>query len=228
MLVARSGPSVPEPPGRDLDESIGPRGGRAVRIVWLGDSTAAGVGSSKPDGSLARQVGSRLLIGHPAVRFDVRVLAVSGATVSDVLARQLPQVGGGADLVLISVGANDATHFVGRSRFRSRYSRLLALLGQAGIAPSRIVLLGVPDLGSPPRLPQPLRALVGWRGRMLDADIRHLANARGAVYVDIFAHTSWAFRHHPGRYFARDHYHPNDAGYGLWAAAVAPAVPVTG
>ena len=50
--------------------------------------------------------------------------------------------------------------------------------------------------------------------------------ARGAVYVDIFAHTSSAFRHHPGRYFAKDHYHPNDAGYGLWATAVAPAVPV--
>jgi lysophospholipase L1-like esterase len=227
MLVARSGPSVPEPPGRDLDESIGAPGGRAVRVVWLGDSTAAGVGASKPDGSLARQVASKLVSLHPAVRFDVHVLAVSGATVADVVARQLPGLGGTADLVLVSVGANDTTHLVGRSSFRSRYGRLLSSLGDAGIPASHVILLGVPDLGSAPRLPQPLRAVVGWRGRMLDADVRHLAKARGAVYVDIFAHTSSAFRHHPGRYFAKDHYHPNDAGYGLWAEAVAPVVPVT-
>jgi lysophospholipase L1-like esterase len=43
------------------------------------------------------------------------------------------------------------------------------------------------------------------------------------VYVDIAGKTGPAFRAHPTTYFARDRFHPNDAGYGLWAKAVAEA-----
>ena len=85
------------------------------------------------------------------------------------------------------------------------------------------MLLGVPDLGAPTRLPQPLRALAGWRGRALDSDVRHLAAGRHALYVAIAGRTGPAFRRHPDRYFAADHYHPDDAGYQLWADAVVAA-----
>jgi len=152
------------------------------------------------------------------------VLARSGARVADVLRDQLPRLAGlRPSLVLVSVGANDTTHLTPRRRFRRDYAGLLA-----GLPPSvrTVILLGIPDGGAPPRLAQPLRAVAGWRGRSLDADVRRVARRGGrAHYVDIARHTGPFFRAHPRAYFAPDRYHPNDAGYGLWARALVDQLP---
>jgi lysophospholipase L1-like esterase len=120
------------------------------------------------------------------------------------------------DLILISVGANDTIHLTGRGTFHQTYERLVRAL-PAGVP---VVLLGVPDMGAIPRFAQPLRAVSGWRGRHIDAEVRQVAASSGAVYADIAGPTGPSFRHDPGRYFAADDFHPSDAGYGLWAEAV--------
>ena len=206
--MARSGARLP-----DL-ELVLDRAGTGRRIVWLGDSTAAGVGASSAAGALPSQVADGLR-GSPDV--SVAVLAVSGARVADVLADQVPKVAGlRPDLVLISVGANDTVHLTGRGTFRQTYDELVRAL-PSGVP---VVLLGVPDMGAIPRFAQPLRAVSGWRGRHLDAEVRLVAARTGAVYADIAGPTGPSFRRHPKRYFAADDFHPSDAGYGLWAEAV--------
>jgi lysophospholipase L1-like esterase len=182
-------------------------------VVWLGDSTAAGVGASVSSKALASQVEDGL--GLPGA--SLAVLAVSGARVADVLAEQVPRVAAAhPDLVLISVGANDTVHLTGRGAFRRTYERVVRAL-PVGVP---VVLLGVPDMGAIPRFAQPLRAVSGWRGRHLDAEVRNVAAATGAVYADIASPTGPPFRRDPERYFAADDFHPDDAGYGLWADAV--------
>jgi lysophospholipase L1-like esterase len=210
IQLARGGSRLP-----DLELALD-RSGSGRRVVWLGDSTAAGVGASGSAGALSSQVADGLdALG--AERMSVTVLAVSGARVADVLADQLPKVAGLApDLVLISVGANDTIHITGRGTFRRTYEDLVRAL-PAGVP---VVMLGVPDMGAIPRFRQPLRTLAGWRGRRLDTEIRNVAAATGAVYADIAGPTGPPFRRHPGRYFADDDFHPGDAGYGLWAEAV--------
>jgi len=134
-----------------------------------------------------------------------------------VLADQAPKVAElHPDLVLISVGANDTIHLTGRGAFRHTYEQLVRAL-PAGVP---VVLLGVPDMGAIPRFAQPLRAVSGWRGRNLDAEVRSVAARTGAVYADIAGPTGPPFRRQPDRYFAADDFHPSDAGYGLWADAV--------
>lgn len=184
-------------------------------MVWLGDSTAAGVGAGRPGGALPRQVASRL--ERPV---QLTVLARSGATVEDVIANQLPKVASlDPDVVVISVGANDVVHLTSKDSFASRYRRLLDRLGAVPV-----IALGVPDMGAPPRFAQPLRAIAGWRGRSLDEEIREeVAGRVGASYVDIAGRTGPLMRRYPDRYFALDEYHPNEAGYGLWADAVLEA-----
>ena len=205
--LARSGGRLPH-----LELTLD-RPGAGPRVVWLGDSTAAGVGASAAPEALPSQVEEGL--GLPDA--SLAVLAVSGARVADVLAGQLPRVvGAHPDLVLISVGANDTVHLTGRGAFRHTYEQVVRAL-PAGVP---VVLLGVPDMGAVPRFAQPLRAVSGWRGRNLDAEVRRVAVATGAVYADIAGPTGPPFRHDPGRYFAADDFHPNDAGYGLWAEAV--------
>jgi lysophospholipase L1-like esterase len=205
IQLARGGTRLP-----DLDLVLD-RPGEGRRVVWLGDSTAAGVGASGSAGALPSQVADGL------AATSVAVLAVSGARVADVLDDQVPKVAGlGPDLILISVGANDTIHLTGRGTFRETYERVVRALPD-GVP---VVLLGVPDMGAIPRFAQPLRAVAGWRGRNVDAEVRRVADNTGAVYVDIAGPTGPPFRRHPGRYFAADDFHPSDAGYGLWAAAV--------
>jgi lysophospholipase L1-like esterase len=185
-------------------------------MVWLGDSTAAGVGAMSAAGSVPGRVAADL--GRPV---EVEVLAVSGATVADVLRVQAPRLAvRPGDVVVVSVGANDTTHLTPRGAFRRDYEKLLGVVP----AGTEVVLLGVPDMGASPRLAQPLRAVAGWVGERLDAEIVALARRVGARYVDIAASTGPAFRRHPGLYFAADRYHPSDAGYRLWAREVLGAL----
>jgi lysophospholipase L1-like esterase len=186
-----------------------------LRVTWLGDSTAAGVGASGVAGALPRQVAA--LDSGPE---KITALAVSGARIGDVVRDQLPRVPLDTDVVLISVGANDVVHLSTTGGFRHTYERLLAALPRQ----ASIVLLGVPDMGSPTRLAQPLRAIVGWRGRAFARIVRALATEHHVGFVDIAGRTGPVFRHQPGKYFFSDHYHPNDAGYRLWAEAIAPAL----
>jgi acyl-CoA thioesterase-1 len=219
IQLARMGPRLGAT-GLDLDLDQGEQG---LRMVWVGDSTASGVGASSAERALPRQVAAGL--GRPA---SVSVLATSGATVADALGHQVPRVAARRpDIVLVSVGANDTTHLTARGEFRRRYEELvrkLSGLAATGTPPAadgvEVVLLGVPDMGAIPRLPQPLRAVTGWRGERLDAEIVAVAAAHHARYVDIAGSTGPAFRRDPDRYFAADRYHPSDAGYGLWARAV--------
>jgi lysophospholipase L1-like esterase len=205
IQLARAGTRLP-----DLDLVLD-RPGKGGRVVWLGDSTAAGVGASTSAGALVSQVADELATA------GVSVLAVSGARVADVLEDQVPKVAGlEPRLILISVGANDTIHLTGRGTFRHTYEKVVRALPN-GVP---VVLLGVPDMGAIPRFAQPLRAVAGWRGRNVDAEVRRVAADTGAVYVDIAGPTGPPFRRHPDRYFAADDFHPSDAGYGLWADAV--------
>ncbi len=228
VQVARRGSNLPDRAPYDVDATVTPPGGTdgagvggsPVRAVWLGDSTAAGVGASSAGGTLPRQVAQRLAgrLGRPVA---VTGLAISGARVADVVEDQTASVArADPDVVAISIGSNDVTHLTSVGHFRRDYATLLDRL------PDRVpvVMLGVPDLGAPPRLAQPLRSVAGVRGGTLDAVVRSLASERGAGYVDIAGETGPAFRRHPGRYFAADRYHPDDDGYRLWADAVVPVL----
>lgn len=205
IQLARGGTRLPDV------ELVLDRPGEGRRVVWLGDSTAAGVGASSSGGALPSQVADGL------AATSVSVLAVSGARVADVLRDQVPKVAGlEPHLILISVGANDTNHLTGRGTFRHTYEKVVRAVPN-GVP---VVLLGVPDMGAIPRFAQPLRAVAGWRGRNLDAEVRRVAANTGAVYVDIAGPTGPPFRRHPDRYFAADDFHPSAAGYGLWADAV--------
>lgn len=211
VRLARTGPMLDEAP-LDLGGRVGGGPGAALDVVWLGDSTAVGVGASSPADALPNVVAEAA--GRPV---ELRVLARSGATVGDVVDNQLPALAGeDPDVVFVSVGANDVTHLTSRSDFERRYRQLVE-----GLPPgAEVVLLGIPDMGAIPRLAQPLRAIAGFRGRQLDEVVRAVADDTGSAYVDIAGETGPPFRADPERYFAADEYHPSDAGYRLWADAV--------
>ncbi|MEY2398172.1 MAG: hypothetical protein QOJ00_1346 [Actinomycetota bacterium] len=225
ILLARRGDKLDTPDVKNLtrtSQSTAPD--QPLRVLWLGDSTAAGVGASGPDGAVSSQVAKRLeATTHSSYQTDV--VAVSGARVKNLLQTQLPRVASfKPDIVVISVGANDTIHLTSQDLFRKQYEQLITGLKQANVEPRRIVMIGVPDLGATTRLLEPLRTITGVRGRKLDEIVKDISRRFGTQYVDIFTATSAAFRANPAGLLAADNFHPSDAGYALWADAITPAV----
>ena len=183
-------------------------------MVWLGDSTGAGVGASSVENALPTKVVRGL---ERSIR--LRVLATSGARVDDVVMKQLPLLPAlNPDVVVVGVGGNDVTHLTPRGMFEGLYDALLDRI--TSLHPGTVVVMGIGDFGTVPRIPQPLRALTGWRGRRFDDVIRRVADRRGAAYVDLYANTGPAFGHDPELFYSDDGFHPSDEGYRIWADVI--------
>lgn len=171
--------------------------------VALGDSTAQGVGASRPDrgyvGLLADHL--RRQTGRPVLVVN---LSSSGAKVADVLADQVPRLRGlRPDLVTVAVGANDVRSFSAKA-FAAQVDRLAAVL------PPGTFIADVP-----------------WfmHGRWdRDADWASVAltrssTAHGLTVVPlrrILKARGWTAM---ATDFAPDWFHPNDRGYRVWSDA---------
>lgn len=211
-----------------LDDEVGFRptdltiraGPEPTTVVWLGDSTATGVGVDDVSESMAYEVTEAVVEGP----VELTILAVSGAQVHEVVDNQIPALDQtNADVVFVSVGANDVTGLTRAPTFRRRYRRLVESI-RAAVPDASIVLVGIPDLGTAPRLPVPLRQIAGFRAAQLDGVIEDIAERRGIEHVDLAERTGSIFASDPDRYFSPDDFHPSPAGHQVWADAVIDAV----
>ena len=208
-LLARRGPTVAFTPPSPAPRTLG--SGPALDYVVLGDSTAAGQGAPYHRG-IALATARHLAHTH---RVTLTNLAISGARMRDVERYQLPDaVERRPDVVLIAAGANDVT---GLTRVNTVTRSLDAVVRRLRSANPQvaIVVTGSPDMGSIPRLAQPLRAVAGWRTRQMNAAIANLARSRGVVLAPIARETGPIFRRDDGL-FAADRYHPDAGGYATW------------
>jgi lysophospholipase L1-like esterase len=196
------------------DGTIGLPGQRPVRVVWLGDSLAAGLGVDVVDDTPARTV-ARML--ERAV--ELRVLAVPGATSGDVLCQQIPLLGEGADLIVLCVGANDVARLV-RRRVYARNLRAIA----TATAPTPTVVLSLPAMAMADRIPEPLRSLCGVRARWFErARVRALRAHPHALSVDIASRPAHISRRAGRAMLSADRFHPGADVYRIWAERIADA-----
>ncbi|MEO6884745.1 MAG: SGNH/GDSL hydrolase family protein [Jatrophihabitantaceae bacterium] len=190
-----------------------------IRIVMLGDSTAAGYGVHRDRDTPAAQ----LAIGiSDAARRPVHVtnVAVVGAE-SHELAAQVDALRGrrGIELAVIMIGANDVTERTRPAvpvRFLADAVTALRVLG------ADVVVGTCPDLGTIRPLPQPLR----WYARRLS---RRLAAAQTVAVVQAGGRTvslgdllGPLFATHR-EFFADDQFHPSAAGYAEATRAILPS-----
>ncbi len=224
QLARTSGSRLDDEAGERPRQRVVRSGDRPLHVVWLGDSTSTGVGAARVEESMAWRVAEGLTDGP----VTLTVLGRSGDQVHEVLDEQLPELPGvllpGSDhVVLVSIGANDVTALTRRRTFAARYRQMVdgietALADVGGAA--RVVLVGIPDIGTAPRLLPPLRQVAGLRGAQLDDEIAGVARARGVHHVDLAERTSRTFSSDPERYFSADEYHPSSDGHEVWAGAV--------
>ncbi len=188
-----------------------------LQIVALGDSTLTGPGLDRPADVWLHQALDMIDAGGHAVRS----FAKGGAKVRDVVTDQLTSaLTASPDLAIVSVGSNDSLRGVTIGAMR----RDLAPVVESLAAISVVVLLGIGDLGTIPRLPQPLAGLARARGRMVDRmQLDVASNHERVLKVPLYELAGPVFRANDNL-FASDLFHPNMAGQRVWANAAAPTL----
>ena len=189
--------------------------GAPLRVTWIGDSLAAGLGCDDVADTPAHL--SARLLERPV---DLTMLAVPGSKASDVIDGQLEHVDPYTDIVVLCVGANDVASQVKRSAYAEAIDHILTAL-----APTPVIMLTLPDMAMPDRMAEPLRTLAGARARYFEAArARVAARHRHVVSVDIASRPAGLSRRAGRQMLCADRFHPGAEGYRLWAERIANAL----
>jgi len=208
LHVRRKALILPEAAG-DRAGTIGT--GPELRLLVLGDSSAAGVGVATQDSALTGQLIRQLSADF---RLHWKLDAQTGATTRSTLARldQFPPIP--TDAVVVALGVNDATRGTTVRSWLRRQKRLLDLL-RHDYGARRIYVSGVPPLGQFPLLPHPLRWFLGRLAQRLDTQLRQmLATQPDCTYITLDLPMDETL-------MAEDGFHPGPTVYREWAAEVA-------
>lgn len=132
-----------------LPEPEGPRSGQIgqgpdLRLLILGDSSAAGVGADHQSAALSGRLVHHLA---PDFRVDWTLQAKSGATARTALVMLEDQPDAPMDAVVLVLGVNDAKNGVRHASWRERCEALLDLIAQKCAQPL-VFVSGVPPLGN--------------------------------------------------------------------------------
>jgi len=202
-----------------LPEAPGPRSGQAgdglpLRLLVLGDSSAAGVGAASQDQALAGRLAAYL---SPHRHLQWGLLARTGATARSTRISLDTLAPGRYDVAVLALGVNDAKNGVPAARWRRDYTALLdTLTMRYGV--TLCIASGVPPLDRFPLLPRPLRDVLGRRAARLDHELAQLAAARADVI-----HLPVGEALDPSG-MAEDGFHPGPAVYDAWARRVARVI----
>lgn len=194
-----------------------------LRLLLLGDSTAAGQGVRRS----GQTPGALLASGLAAVAerpVELRNVALPGAC-SDDLERQVSEAladsGQVPDVCVIMIGANDVTHRMPATRSVRYLSTAVRRLRTAG---AEVVVGTCPDLGTIEPVQQPLRWLARRASRQLAAAQTIGVVEQGGRTVSLGDLLGPEFAANPREMFGADSYHPSAEGYATAAMAVLPTV----
>ncbi len=217
LVVVYNGTNVPTP---DIPrEPIVMGEGKPLNYVVMGDSTSVAQGAEYVEG-YAVATAQHLAETNKVTMVNV---GVSGARAKDMEGQQLNDaVGYKPDVVLLAVGGNDVTHLTSSSSLESSIKTAVSRLVAAN-CDVKIIMTGVPQMGSVSRFPQPLRVLAGLRTTQLNRVFDGLASSQNVTFARIAEQTGQQFKEDPSL-FAQDKFHPNARGYATWIPVLNHAI----
>jgi lysophospholipase L1-like esterase len=214
-----------------LPEAAGERHGVAgsgrvaLRVLIVGDSSAAGVGVGTQDDAFAGQL-AQALAERTGAAVGWQLVATSGHTAQDA-ARALANAAlTPADLLVTALGVNDVVSQTRPAQFLRSLDEIHALaVTRAQVTHSWHC--GLPPLGTFPLLPQPLRWILGRDAAHLDHLLRrHLEGRSGRLHLPLPEAPRMPGKDDatPEGWMARDGFHPGLLGYRQWGRQVAEAI----
>jgi lysophospholipase L1-like esterase len=199
---------LPEPPGPRRGE-LGR--GPDLRLLILGDSSAAGVGAAHQEEALSGQLAAAL---SPSRHLSWQLEAGTGATSRSTLTRLKTLPRQHFDIVLLVLGVNDVTSFAPLTRILADRAQIARTLSDRFDAP-KLIITGIPPLGQFPLLPDPLRWILGKRAARLEQRLQEQAERAGHLYLPFTMALTRDL-------MAEDGFHPSPRAYQHWAEALVP------
>jgi len=211
--VRRSALRLPEPAGDRYGAVLAPGHAPPVRLLFVGDSSAVGVGVAHQDHALASQC-AVLLSRRTGRSVEWRLVAKSGVDTAQALAMLGTHDIRPAEIAITALGVNDVTSQTASQRFLGDYQLLFdALRARAGVRFG--VISGLPPMHEFSLIPYPLRWYLGEYAKRLDAQLRAwVASQPHLRYVSL----GWTGAQQD---LAADGYHPGPGQYRHWARLVA-------
>jgi lysophospholipase L1-like esterase len=187
--------------------------GAPLRLLMLGDSSAAGVGVASQSSALAGVLPA-VLARLGGVRVHWRLLAKSGVTSAQCLAMLEADGPFETDVAVVVLGVNDVVDQVPSQRAVDARAAIANRLRNAhGVA--HVVFAPLPPVHRFPALPQPLRWVAGRDARRHDAAVAQWAATRHDV-----SHVPIELPLNAG-VMAPDGFHPGETVYRVCGTALA-------
>lgn len=204
-------PRLPEAAGARAGET---GDGPALRLLILGDSAAAGVGTDSQQRALSGQLAERLAGDY---RLSWRLWAENGRTSGQSVALLEQRTPEPFDTVLLSLGVNDVTGGLSLNKWLRQQRRLVELL-LGKFSARHVIFTPLPPMHHFPALPQPLRWALGMRAKQFNQALRGFIADQPQCSLLAFDLPMLA------EFIASDGFHPSAMTYALWAEQAAAAI----
>ncbi len=198
-----------------LPDASGPTTGRAgdgdapVKLLVLGESTAAGVGASTHEKALAGNF-SRGLSEKTGRAVEWTVVGRSGITVGETIVELVPQIPDVEfDFILLALCGNEVLKLRSPRETRRNMMRLIGILRERHPR-ATFFITNAPAVRLSPVLPDPLRSVLGYLSALHDANARDFTAQLERVYY--FHQPTYVMEG-----FFADGIHPSELGYRVWS-----------
>ncbi|MGZ4499748.1 MAG: SGNH/GDSL hydrolase family protein [Nocardioidaceae bacterium] len=220
-LLARAtiGNAVGDPPNATGWYGKG-RGGPALKLALLDDSSAAGYGVDLVEETPGAHLASGVAEGADR-RVYLRSLAFVGAQSRDLDAQISKALTMEPHVAVILIGANDVTHSVLPAESVRLLRAAVRRLRSSGV---EVVVGTCPDLGTVEPIAFPLKQVARLWSRKLAAMQTFAVVEAGGRTVSLGSVLGPEFEASPRVLFGPDRFHPSAVGYSSLAAVLLPSV----
>lgn len=198
-----------------LPEARGETAGRfgsgedAVKLLVIGESTAAGVGARTHETALAGQF-ARFLSRKVGKAVSWHVIGKSGITVRETIRELVPKIPDKKfDYIMVALCGNEVLTLRSPRNFRRDMLEFLGIMREKN--PQAVVFItNAPAIRLSPVLPQPIKFILGHLSALHDKNIREFTAPMPNILY--FPQPSEVVED-----FFADGIHPSEKGYTLWS-----------
>ena len=199
----------------ELPEAKGARkgscgSGKDLSIIFLGDSSACGVGVDHLDDALS---GRLLTLIKDEYSCDWSILAKSKLTTRDLIKIIQNEADTKVDVAVICIGMNDITAGKHAESWILELSELRSLLTEK-FAAKKMIFSGIPPVRHLKQISQPLHYVLSLKASVFENALQEFCVSHpNCHYVDINLPVN-------KQTMAKDGFHPNKVFYSTWAGRI--------
>lgn len=183
-----------------------------LKLLYLGESPAAGVGVENIQQAVSAQVAYKLAQSQS---IEWQLLAENGIRLKELRLKLQQSDIQKTDICIVSMGVNDCSKLTSSKQWKAEILGLIADLKDKGC--QHIFFTAAPPMHDFPLLPAPLSWIMGYRAYVLNQVLKGICQQGEAHFLNFSGDLEPELMSHDG-------YHPNEKGAELWAESISQQV----